>query len=96
VNGDTIRALRYAREVVGDLCWRGMAVPPVYASMAQEFQVLVHSGDYAAWVAGGGKAAAAPPHNSAATASSPRSSVVGPRPLRSSTAAVSPSALTRA
>jgi hypothetical protein len=93
VNGDTIRALRYAREVVGDLCWRGMAVPPVYASMAQEFQVLVHSGDYAAWVAGGGKAAAAPPHNSAATASSPR---VGPRPLRSSTAAVSPSALARA
>jgi hypothetical protein len=51
VNDDTIRALRHAREVVSDLRWRGMTVPPIYASMAEEFQALVRSGAYAAWVA---------------------------------------------
>jgi hypothetical protein len=51
VNGDRIRALRYAREVVSDMCWLGMAVPPLYASMADEFHGLVRSGAYAAWVA---------------------------------------------
>jgi hypothetical protein len=99
VNGDRIRALRYAREVADDLHWRGMAVPSVYASMAEEFRALVRSGDYAAWVAGYDQAAAAPPQDgaaSAAIASSPRASVVGPRPLRSSTAALRPSSLTRA
>jgi hypothetical protein len=51
VNGDRIRALRHAREVVYDLRWRGMTVPPLYTSMAEEFQALVRSGAYAAWVA---------------------------------------------
>ena len=56
VNADRIRALRHAREVVADLRWRGMAVPPVYASMAEEFQALVRSGAYAAWVTASQKA----------------------------------------
>jgi hypothetical protein len=56
VNDDTIRALRHAREIVSDLRWRGMTVPPIYASMAQEFQALVRSGAYAAWVASAEKA----------------------------------------
>ena len=51
VNGDRIRALRYAREVVFDMRWRGMSVPLLYISMAEEFQGLVRSGTYAAWVA---------------------------------------------
>jgi hypothetical protein len=51
VNGDTVRALRYAREVADDLRWRGMAVPPVYAGMAEEFRALVQSGGYARWIA---------------------------------------------
>jgi hypothetical protein len=56
MNGARIRALRYAREVVSDMRWRGMAVPPLYASMAEEFQALVRSSAYAAWVASSGKA----------------------------------------
>jgi hypothetical protein len=58
VNGDRIRALRYAREVVSDVRWRGMTVtvPPLYASMAEEFQVLVRCGAYTAWVASFDKA----------------------------------------
>jgi hypothetical protein len=59
VNGDRVRALRYAREVADDLRWRGMAVPPVYAGMADEFRALVRSGGYATWVAG--RDPAAPP-----------------------------------
>jgi hypothetical protein len=51
MNSARIRALRYAREVVADLRWLGMTVPPLYASMAEEFQALVRSGAYAAWVA---------------------------------------------
>jgi hypothetical protein len=54
VNGERIRADRHARELVADMHWRGMVVPPLYARMATEFQDLVRSGDYAAWVAGGG------------------------------------------
>jgi hypothetical protein len=38
VNGDRIRALRYAREVVWDMRWLGMTVPPLYASMAEELR----------------------------------------------------------
>ena len=64
MNGDTVRALRYAREVVDDLHWHRMAVPPVCASMAEEFRVLVRSGGYAAWVAGRDQAAVAPPTRS--------------------------------
>ena len=56
MNDGTIRALRHAREVVDDRRWRGMTVPPVYASMAEEFQALVRSGAYAAWVAAAQKA----------------------------------------
>jgi hypothetical protein len=56
VNGDRIRALRYAREVVSDLRWRGMTVPALYIGMAEEFQDLVRSGAYAAWVASAEKA----------------------------------------
>jgi hypothetical protein len=51
VNGDRIRALRHAREIVSDMRWRGMSAPPLYISMAEEFQRLVRSGAYAAWVA---------------------------------------------
>jgi hypothetical protein len=51
LNGDTIRALRHAREIVDDMRWRGMTLPPVYISMADEFWALVRSGAYAAWVA---------------------------------------------
>jgi hypothetical protein len=54
VNGDRVRAQRHARELVADMHWRGMAVPPLYVRMAGEFQDLVRSGDYAAWVAAGG------------------------------------------
>ena len=57
MNGDQIRALRHAREIVSDMRWRGMVVPPIYTSMATEFQALVRSGAYAAWVASAGKAA---------------------------------------
>jgi hypothetical protein len=53
LNGDHIRARRHARELVADLHWRGLPVPPLYARMAAEFQDLVAAGDYAAWVAGG-------------------------------------------
>jgi hypothetical protein len=56
VNDDRIRALRHAREIVADMRWRGMTVPPIYASMAEEFQALVRSGAYAAWVASSEKA----------------------------------------
>jgi hypothetical protein len=54
VNGDRIRAERHAREIVADMHWSGMVVPPLYARMAAEFQDLIHTGDYAAWVATGG------------------------------------------
>ena len=56
MNGARIRALRYAREVVDDLRWRGMTVPPLYATMAEEFHALVRSGAYAAWVTAAQKA----------------------------------------
>ena len=52
MSGERIKALRHAREVVDDLHWRGMAVPTVYASLAGEFQAMVESGAYAAWLAG--------------------------------------------
>jgi hypothetical protein len=51
VNGFEIKARRHARELVHDLRWQGIAVPALYAHMADEFQDLVGSGDYAAWVA---------------------------------------------
>ena len=51
MNGYEIKARRHARELVDDLRWQGISVPPVYAHMADEFQDLVRNGDYAAWVA---------------------------------------------
>jgi hypothetical protein len=51
VNGYQIEARRRAREVVGDMRWQGMTVPPLYARMAGEFEDLVRTGGYAAWVA---------------------------------------------
>ena len=51
VTADELKARRHAREIVGELRWRGMSVPALYARMADEFQDLVRSGDYAAWVA---------------------------------------------
>jgi hypothetical protein len=51
VTGDGLKARRHAREIVTDMRWRGMTVPPLYARMASEFQDLVRSGEYAAWVA---------------------------------------------
>jgi hypothetical protein len=53
LTGDHIRACRNARQLVADMHWRGMPVPPLYAHMAAEFQALVANGDYAAWLAGG-------------------------------------------
>jgi hypothetical protein len=57
VSGDALKARRHAREIVAEMRWRGMTVPPLYARMAVEFEELVRSGDYAAWVA----ASQAPP-----------------------------------
>jgi len=65
VTGDRIRALRHAREIVYDLRWRGIAVPSLYVSMANEFQPLVRSGDYAAWLAAPEKGAHEPAHGRA-------------------------------
>ena len=51
MNGDEVKARRHARAIVQDLRWHGMTVPPLYGHMAWEFQELVRSGEYAAWVA---------------------------------------------
>ena len=51
--GDGLKARRHAREIVAELRWCGMTVPPLYARMAGEFHDLVASGDYAAWLASG-------------------------------------------
>ena len=53
LTADGIRARRHARELVADMHWRGIAVPPLYTRMAAEFQNLVRDGEYAAWVAHG-------------------------------------------
>jgi hypothetical protein len=50
VTADRLKEGRHAREIVGELRWRGMSVPALYVRMADEFQDLVRSGDYAAWV----------------------------------------------
>jgi hypothetical protein len=50
VTGEELQACRHAREVVADMRWHGMTVPALYTHMAQEFEDLVRSGDYAAWV----------------------------------------------
>jgi hypothetical protein len=53
LTGDHIRACRHARELVADMHWWGLPVPPLYARMAAEFEDLVTTGAYAAWVASG-------------------------------------------
>jgi hypothetical protein len=58
VTSDQIKARRLAREIVQDLRWQGGTMPPLYTRMAREFQELVASGDYAAWVASGPRTAA--------------------------------------
>jgi hypothetical protein len=55
VNSYQIKARRRARAVVGDMRWQGMTPPPLYARMAGEFEDLVRSGDYMAWVAANGE-----------------------------------------
>jgi len=45
VTDDAIKARRRAREIVGEMRWRGMTVPPLYADMAHEFENLVQSAD---------------------------------------------------
>jgi hypothetical protein len=51
VNGYEVKARRQARQIVQDMRWHGVTVPPLYAHMADEFQELVRSGEYAGWVA---------------------------------------------
>jgi hypothetical protein len=51
VNGYEVKARRHAREIVQDMRWHDMTVPPPYGHMAREFQELVRSGEYATWVA---------------------------------------------
>jgi hypothetical protein len=50
VTADALTARRHAREIVDELRWCGMPVPALYVRMADEFQDLVRTGDYAAWV----------------------------------------------
>lgn len=51
VTGDGLKARRHAREIVAEMRWHGMIAPSLYARLADEFEDLVRSGDYAAWVA---------------------------------------------
>lgn len=51
MNGYEVKARRHAREIVQEMRWHGMTVPPLYAQMASEFQEMVRSGEYAGWVA---------------------------------------------
>ena len=48
MNGDRIKARRHAGEIVYDLRWLGVIASTLYVRMADEFRVLVGSGDYAA------------------------------------------------
>jgi hypothetical protein len=52
--GDQLMAWRRAREIVYDLRWLGVAIPPLYSRMADEFSAMVKSGEYTRWVASGG------------------------------------------
>jgi hypothetical protein len=38
VTGDQLRARRHAREIVAELRWHGVTVPPRYVRMADEFR----------------------------------------------------------
>ncbi len=48
---DQIRARRRARDIVTDLRWLGIAIPPLYRRMADEFTALAGNGEYARWLA---------------------------------------------
>jgi hypothetical protein len=72
LTADGIRARRHARELVADMHWRGITVPPLYARMADEFQELVRDGEYAAWVA----------HRDGNAGTSRKQQAVRPLPLR--------------
>ena len=71
VTADELRARRHAREIVGEMRWRGMSVPTLYTRMAGEFQDLVRSGDYAAWVTASQKPAVMDRRSHAAGAPGP-------------------------
>jgi len=71
VTADELKARRHAREITGELRWRGMSVPPLYVRMANEFQDLVRSGDYAAWVTASQKPAVMDRRSHAAEAPRP-------------------------
>ena len=51
MNGYEVKARRHARQIVQDMRWHDMTVPPLYGHMAWEFQELVRSGENAGWVA---------------------------------------------
>jgi hypothetical protein len=68
---DELKARRHARAIVGELRWRGMSVPALYVRMADEFQDLVRSGDYAAWVTASQKPAVMDRRSHVADASGP-------------------------
>jgi hypothetical protein len=71
VTAEELKARRHAREIVGDMRWRGMSVPALYVRMADEFQDLVRSGDYAAWVTASQKPAVMDRRSHAAEAPRP-------------------------
>jgi CBS domain-containing protein len=71
VTADELKARRHAREIVGELRWRGMSVPALYVRMADEFQDLVRSGDYDTWVTASQKPAVMAPRSHVADAPGP-------------------------
>ena len=71
MTADELKARRHAREIVGELRWRGMSVPALYVRMADEFQDLVRSGDYDTWVTASQKPAVMAPRSHVADAPGP-------------------------
>ena len=71
VTAEELKARRHAREIVGELRWRGMSVPALYVRMADEFQDLVRSGDYDTWVTASQKPAVMDRRSHAADAPGP-------------------------
>jgi hypothetical protein len=80
VTADELKARRHARAIVGELRWRGMSVPALYVRMADEFQDLVRSGDYAAWVRANQKPAVMDRRSDAAGSSRSARDASGPAP----------------
>jgi hypothetical protein len=71
VTADELKARRHAREIVAEMRWCGMSVPSLYVRMADEFQDLVRSGDYAAWATASQKPAVMNRRSHVTDASSP-------------------------